>query len=101
MSIENYNYNKINLTWASQTMNLSEQRLFLEATYNVNDMISEIMIRLIKSDDKDGFSMTLKHLEQKQSYIVELRHRKFGRCYTFYPDKHMRNHGIYYIKLKL
>ena len=99
MSIANYNY-KVNLTWASHNMDVSEQRLFLEATYNVNEIIREIFIRLISSDGKGSFSMKLTNFVQKP-YIVELRHRKFGRCYTFHPDKDMRNLGIYYIRLKL
>ena len=99
MSTDNYN-NKVNLTWASQNKDVSEQRLFLEATYNANAIISEIFIRLISSDAKGSFMMNSTNFVQKP-YIVELRHRKFGRCYTFYPDKHIRKLGIYYIRLKL
>ena len=40
-------------------------------------------------------------LNDLDASFVEQRHRAFGKCYTLYPAKWIREHGIYYYKIQL
>ena len=93
-------YIKRNLTWCSKTANISQQKLFIDATYEVEEIIEEIKMRFMHSNHDSNIFTKLKHFK-KNPYIEEQRHRKFGRCYTFHPDTRMQQLGIYYITLKL
>ena len=93
-------YIKRNLTWCSKNAKISDQTLFIDATYEVEEILEEIAIRFIKSNHDSNISTKLRHFK-KMPYIEEQRHRKFGRCYTFRPDTRMQQLGIYYITLKL
>ena len=77
-----------------------EQQLFLEVTYNLDEIAKKIQIRFIRSDENGTFLKSL-DLFNSQKWITEQRHRKFGRCYTMYPDDFTRSLGIYYIKFQL
>ena len=79
---------------------LSEQKLFLEASYSINDIVRTIKIRYLHADKSGSFGENLK-IADNASWISEQRHRKFGRCYTFYPDTDMQYMGIYYMKIEL
>ena len=79
---------------------ISEQKLFLEASYSINDIVRTIKIRYLQADKSGTFSENLK-IAENASWISEQRHRKFGRCYTFYPDTDMQYMGIYYMKIEL
>ena len=98
-STKKYNY-KTNLNWSSNDSGVTQQQLFLEATYNLDEIAKKIQIRLIRSDENGTFLKSL-DLFNSQKWITEQRHRKFGRCYTMYPDDFTRSLGIYYIKLQL
>ena len=98
-SIQQYNH-KTNLDWSSNDSSVTEQQLFLEATYNLDEIAKKIQIRLIRSDENGTFLKSL-DLFNSQKWITEQRHRKFGRCYTMYPDDFTRSLGIYYIKFQL
>ena len=98
-SIQHYNH-KTNLNWSSNDSSVTEQQLFLEATYNLDEIAKKIQIRLIRSDENGTFLKSL-DLFNSQKWITEQRHRKFGRCYTMYPDNFTRSLGIYYIKFQL
>ena len=98
-SIKKYNY-KTNLNWSSNDSGVTQQQLFLEATYNLDEIAKKIQIRLIRSDENGTFLKSL-DLFNSQKWITEQRHRKFGRCYTMYPDDFTRSLGIYYIKFQL
>ena len=78
----------------------TEQQLFVDATYSINDIIRTISIRYLQADKNGKFSEGLK-IQDNASWVSEQRHRKFGRCYTFYPDTDMKYIGIYYIKIEL
>ena len=98
-SIKKYNH-KTNLNWSSNDSGVTQQQLFLEATYNLDEIAKKIQIRLIRSDENGTFLKSL-DLFNSQKWITEQRHRKFGRCYTMYPDDFTRSLGIYYIKFQL
>ena len=59
-----------------------------------------IKIRHLDADKNGSFTETLQ-LEEKASWVTPQYHRKFGRCYTLYPEKYTRDLGIYYIRLEL
>ena len=112
-SIDNYNAVNRNLTWSSKNNKVSQQKLFLDATYDLEDIVGEIVIRFIKSADRNrmpwkawkvfpGNNMAWTAMNATEELdIVEQRHRKFGRCYTYHPDTTMKELGIYYIRWKL
>ena len=112
-SIDNYNAFNRNLTWSSKNNKVSQQKLFLDATYDFEDIVGEIVIRFIKSAHRNsmpwkasklwaGNSMAWTALNATKEFdIVEQRHRKFGRCYTYHPDTRIKELGIYYIRWKL
>ena len=79
---------------------ITEQQLFLDATYSVNDIVRTINIRYLNADKTGKFTENLK-IQDNASWVSEQRHRKFGRCYTFYPDTDMQYLGIYYLKIEL
>ena len=79
---------------------MSQQQLFIEATYSFKEIVKSISVRCIQQNAKGDFFHRL-DLTKSQNWITEQRHRGFGRCYTYHPEPHMRNMGIYYIKLEL
>ena len=79
---------------------VTPQQLFLNATYSLNEIVSKIHIRYLKADTNGKFAEDL-DLVNNRNWATEQRHRKFGRCYTLYPEKYMKDLGIYYIKLEL
>ena len=99
-----YHHNKFHGIGLSQsTTSLHQEpytKLFLEATYNLDEIAKKIQIRFIRSDENGTFQKALDLFDSK-SWITEQRHRKFGRCYTMYPDNFTRSLGIYYIKFEL
>ena len=99
MSIKRYNY-KENLTWTSNNTQLTPQKLFLEATYSLDELVKQIMIRHLEAD-KNGSFMEYLALEEEAKWVTQQYHRGFGRCYTLYPEKHTRDLGIYYIAMEL
>ena len=94
------NYNKRDLKWKSKTCATNEQQLFLDSTYEPEEIIDEISIRLIKSNNGSA-AVTKLEYRKGTPYIQEQRHRKFGRCYTIQPGTTMKKLGIYYMTLKL
>jgi hypothetical protein len=98
-SVKNYNY-KINLNWTSNNTLISRQKLFIDTTYSLNELVRKIRIRHLDADKHGKFSEILV-LDEKAKWISENYHRSFGRCYTFYPDENMRNLGIYFMVLEL
>ena len=81
-----------------QRVNFHVKIIFLQT--NLQEIAKTIFIRFLTSDRNGTFSVYL-NLTDSHNSVKEQRHRKFGRCYTVYPDEHMRDLGIYYIKLEL
>ena len=88
------------MNWKSNNTNVTQQQLFLDATFSLNEILKKLYIRFIKADDEGKFNEEL-DLINYHNWITEQRHRKFGRCYTLSPDDRMRGLGIYYIKFEL
>ena len=99
MSIDNYNY-KENLNWTSNDTQVSPQELFESATFSFKEIVRSLSIRTISEDTDGTFYQTADPIEFASS-IIEQRHRKFGRCYTFYPKMSQQKLGIYYVKVEL
>ena len=101
LSVKNYNDGrKKTLTWVSNDTSVDQQKLFKEATYNLTEIVKRIFVRYIQAD-KNGKTQTNIDFEDNLDSIKEQRHRKFGRCYTFHPEKDIRNLGVYYIRTYL
>ena len=79
---------------------MTPQQLFLDATYSLDELVKQIKIRYLDAD-KNGSFTELLAIEETANWVIQQYHRGFGRCYTFYPEKHTRNLGIYYIALEL
>ena len=79
---------------------ISRQKLFLKATYSLEELVKKVRIRYLEADKNGTFSEVLQ-LKETAKWVTEQRHRNFGRCYTFYPEKYMQELGIYYIALEL
>ena len=78
---------------------MDPQELFKAATYNFTEIVQQIFIRFLQTDN-NGYSRTEVDLKANSDSIKEKRHRSFGRCYTFHPET-TRQFGVYYIKAVL
>ena len=89
-----------NLSWSSNDSLTTEKQLFDEATYKFTDMVESFYIRLIHSNDDGNSAVVLNTTDVNPDMIKEQRRRQ-GKCYTFIPEEHIREFGIYYVKIKL
>ena len=99
-----YNSNTEQLNWSSNHTGVSEKELFDKATYSIKDVFGKVYIRLFKATDEGQQALTMdlqEGFDQLDASFVEQRHRAFGKCYTLYPAKWIREHGIYYYKINL
>ena len=88
------------MVWTSNDTETTPQQLFFDVTYSLRDIVERIYVRYITADENGKTSDDLSLLESSDM-VTEQRHRKFGRCYTIYPDAKIRKLGIYYFKFKL
>ena len=58
---------------------------------------------MVFKEDNNATRTKISGLDEKINQFIQIQyHRKFGRCYTFYPQEKIRKTvGIYYIKFKL
>ena len=89
-----------NLNWTSSITNVSQQTLFYDATYSLTEFVKRLKVRTIFADDHDSYTFVA-DLSLKYESITEQRHRMYGRCYTYLPEKYIRDLGIYYINAVL
>ena len=97
--MKSYNY-KDNTTWTSNDTTVSHKQLFNKATYSLNEIIKRLLVRTIFADKHGGYTFEV-DVSKRQESLIEQRHRAFGRCYTFHPEKKLRGLGIYYVKAEL
>ena len=90
-----------NLLWKSNSTNLTEQQLFDEVTYRFEEIVGYIQIRSHKNKESNKNKIYYNSSEYWNSSIKEHRHRKYGKCYVFMPEKHILQRGVYYIWIKL
>ena len=90
---------KLNLT--SNDTNISRHELFNMATYSFDEIVKSIKARTIYEDDKGDFNLTGLDMDEKHNSVVEQRHRRFGRCYTYCPETPLKELGIYYLSIIL
>ena len=79
---------------------MSQQQLFHDATYSLTEIVSRLKVRTIFTDEYDSYTF-VPDLNLKHESINEQRHRKYGRCYTYLPEKVIRDLGVYYINAVL
>ena len=84
------------ISWTSNDTLVDEQQLFIDATYNLTGLLKRIYVRFIRADKDGKINTNIDDLENELDSFKEQRHRTFGRCYTFYPKKSIRDLGIYY-----
>ena len=98
-----YNDHRMNkgfpVRWSSNNSDMSQQDLFIAATYHLSELVNYVRIRMFAENDKGEFSVKL-NLSDTSS-ITEQRHRGFGRCWTIYPEENIRKYGVYYMKIEL
>ena len=100
-SVNNYNY-KEDLWWSSNDTKISSQKLFMLATNSFKDIVKSLSIRTISEDEEGDFLVkVVTETARMGNSITEQRHRKYGRCYTYYPPQSQQRLGIYYIKIQL
>ena len=88
------------MTWSSNDTRVNEETLFKLATYNLTEIVEKIYVRFIAAKD-DGTINTWLQLDEESHSVKEQRHRKFGRCYTFDPEKYIRDLEVYYTRMYL
>ena len=79
---------------------MSPQKLFFDATYSLAEIVKHLKVRTIFADDHDSYTF-VPDLNLTYDSISEQRHRMFGRCYTYHPEKYIRDLGVYYINAVL
>ena len=89
-----------NLNWTSNNTNIDNQELFTSATLSYNEIVKKVRVRSVTENDNREFWHRVEG-NSLDSSINEQRHRKFGRCYTFYPDPSLLKLGVYYIEVYL
>ena len=99
MSVRKYNF-KYDLNWTSNNSEITKQHLFAKATFKLSEIVKKLKIRTIGADNSKSYSFEV-DLSTANNSFTEQRHRKFGRCYSYYPEHHFRELGIYYITIVL
>ena len=89
-----------NLNWTSSFTNVSQQALFYDATYSLTEFVNRLKVRTIFADEYDSYAF-VPDLSLKHESITEQRHRMYGRCYTYLPERYIRDLGVYYINAVL
>ena len=95
------------LRWSSRTKNISEAQLFNDITYKYEDIVYKIELRHFATEASRNFERSSTIFNSngdkdiKTSTITEQRFRNSGKCYTFSPNKEMRNKGISHISIWL
>ena len=64
----------------------------------MSDLMEKVEINFFRKSPEGLSSIELK-LDSSELSVTEQRHRLFGRCYTIYPEKWIRDLGIHYIKI--
>ena len=89
-----------NLTWSSNDTSTGPQKLFHLATYDLPEIVENITVHLSEKN-RNGAREIQIDLDERSGEFKEVRHRNFGRCYTFQPDKNKRMFGVNFIKAYL
>ena len=101
-STDHYNdLRTTNLNWTSNDTNISRHELFNMATYSFDDIVKSINARTVYEDDNGDFKLTALDMDETHNSVVEQRHRRFGRCYTYCPETPLKELGIYYLSIIL
>lgn len=79
---------------------MTPQDLFKKATLDLEDMVSDIVVRHFERPTNGQANFYSLDIHNDLS-VIEQRHRKFGRCWTFHMDDEKLKLGIYYIKIDL
>ena len=89
-----------NLTWLSNDTFTSPQGLFNAATYNLQEIIQNFSVFSSEPNGNGQKEMEIA-LDTTSGNFKEVRHRNFGRCYTFDYGCDKRSFIVSYIKAYL
>ncbi len=91
-------------SWSSNNSEVDEETLFKRATFCVEDIFKSVYIRFFRADEKTGkYNVAYSDLtdDSRPDSFMEQRHRPFGRCHTLYPERWIRELGVYYMRIRL
>ena len=89
-----------NLTWASDDKLTTPKTLFHLATYDLREIVQNIYLHLSETTSKREKEIEI-DLELMSGLFKEVRHRNFGRCYTFQLDSEKRSFIVNHIEVYL
>ncbi|XP_059079351.1 uncharacterized protein LOC131877632 isoform X2 [Tigriopus californicus] len=95
-SVKKYNY-KRDLVWSSNQSGITPRELFDQATLDLDELIYYFNIRTFGPNHQGNVAQKLNRTDNS---IVTQYHRKFGRCFTWYPSNEVKSLGIYYITIR-
>ena len=98
-SVDDYNYKQAS-NWSSNDTDINNEDLFESSTFAYKEIVKKIRVRTILENENGEFWHKIGEIDLETS-INEKRHRKYGRCYTYYPDASLLKLGVYYIEFYL
>ena len=88
--------------WKGNDSTITPQELFEKVTLSIDETVNYIYVRFIYAHPNFGMSTKIYAEELIKGSIIEKEgHRKYGNCFTYYPEDSFREHGIYYLKLSV
>ena len=79
---------------------LTEQNIIGFIWGKDKEIVKKIRVRTILENENGEFWHKIGEIDLETS-INEKRHRKYGRCYTYYPDASLLKLGVYYMEFYL
>ena len=89
-----------NLTWTSNDTFITPKTLFRLATYDLKEIVQNLSLHLSETTTKRENEIKI-DLELMSGLFKEVRHRNFGRCYTFQLDSEKRSFIVNHIEVYL
>jgi hypothetical protein len=93
--------------WKESFDGKTADQVYDEATYGVWEILSQFTIHTIKSDykniaadDENNFRINKASTWEVKSLIANRPHSKYGRCYTYTPDKERKKFGFDYCQIE-
>ena len=88
------------LNWSSNDTDIGNKDLFEFSTFAFDEIVEKIRVRTILENENNQFWHKIGEIDLETS-INEKRHRKYGRCYSYYPDASLLKLGVYYMEFYL
>ena len=89
------------MSWTPTDPNITPQQLFKHATYEIEELVSNMKVRYIKKLGKTKSKYYYKLPEVYDLEVTEQRKRSHLRCWTITLNHNMTTVPISYIRFKL